>query len=67
MNHLIRDVDPEVWRRVKARASLEGITMKEAINRLLEEYARGLGSHAPASARPSASDSPVTMKGSAAL
>jgi predicted DNA binding CopG/RHH family protein len=34
-------VEEEVWRRVKAKAALEGMTIKEAIERLLRGWVDG--------------------------
>ena len=31
-------VDEEIWKRVKAKAALEGITLREAIERLLKGW-----------------------------
>ncbi len=34
-------VEEEIWKRAKAKAALEGITMKEAIERLLQGWTDG--------------------------
>ena len=34
-------VDEEIWRRVKAKAALEGITLREAVEKLLEDWING--------------------------
>ncbi len=37
---LIRDVDPDLWARVKAAAALNHETVTAAIHRFLEDYAK---------------------------
>jgi hypothetical protein len=39
--YIIRDINPAVWREVKARAALEGLTIRAVLLRLLAEYATG--------------------------
>ncbi len=34
-------VEEEIWRRAKAKAALEGITMREAVERLLKGWIDG--------------------------
>jgi predicted HicB family RNase H-like nuclease len=34
-------VDEEIWRRAKSQAALEGITLREAIERLLQAWVDG--------------------------
>jgi hypothetical protein len=38
----IRNVPDDLWRAVKARASLEGITISEAVQRALRGYLAGV-------------------------
>ena len=35
---ILRDIDPELWRRVKSKAALEGITIKHVILKLLAKW-----------------------------
>lgn len=37
---LLRDVDPTLWRKVKARAARDGISLKAALHALLTYYAK---------------------------
>ena len=37
-----RDVPEDLHRRAKARAAMEGVTLKQLILRLLEEYLEGV-------------------------
>jgi hypothetical protein len=41
MDYILRDVPDEIWRKVKARAALEGMTIRGVIVALLKEYAAG--------------------------
>ena len=34
-------VEEQIWRQAKARAALDGVTMREAIERLLIAWAKG--------------------------
>jgi hypothetical protein len=43
---LIRDVDPELWARVKSAAALNHETVTAAIHRFLQEYAKKGDRHA---------------------
>lgn len=36
--YILRNMDPTVWRLVKSKAALEGITVREAIARLLKQW-----------------------------
>ena len=38
----LREVPEDLHRRAKARAAMEGVTLKQLILRLLEEYLEGL-------------------------
>ncbi len=38
----LREVPEDLHRRVKARAAMEGVTLKQLILRLLEEYLDGV-------------------------
>ena len=35
---ILRDIDPELWRKVKSKAALEGITVKTVILKLLAKW-----------------------------
>jgi hypothetical protein len=37
--YLVRDIDPMLWRSVKASAAKEGLTIRAVILRFLTEYA----------------------------
>ena len=37
--YTLRDIDPDLWRRVKIRAAYEGKTIREALVDLLKVYA----------------------------
>lgn len=37
--YVLRDIDPQLWARVKARADEEQRTLKAAMTRLLQAYA----------------------------
>ena len=39
--YMLRGVDPLVWRKSKARAALEGLTLREVVTDLLTTYASG--------------------------
>jgi plasmid stability protein len=36
--YILRKVDDELWRQVKAKAALEGVSVKAAIERLLRAW-----------------------------
>ena len=38
MEYLLRDIDPELWRQVKAKAALDGITVKALLLSLLKGW-----------------------------
>ena len=38
-SYLLRDIDPELWRRVKSRAALDGLSLKDIITKMLRAYA----------------------------
>jgi len=38
----LRDVPDDLHRKAKARAAMEGITLKQLVLRLLEEYLEGV-------------------------
>lgn len=40
---ILRDIDPDFWRKVKAKAALEGVTVKAAILALLEAWVTRAG------------------------
>lgn len=37
-SYILRNIDPELWRRVKSKAALEGISVKALIERLLRTW-----------------------------
>jgi predicted DNA binding CopG/RHH family protein len=37
-SYILRNIDPELWRRVKSKAALEGITIKALIEELLQTW-----------------------------
>jgi hypothetical protein len=39
VTYLLRDVPIALWRKVKAKAALEGSTVRDVILRLLRDYA----------------------------
>ena len=39
--YFLREVPSDLWRKVKAKAALEGVTVREVIIRLLREYVNG--------------------------
>lgn len=41
MNYLLRDVDVDLWRRVKAKAAMRGESIRDVIVRLLTKFADG--------------------------
>lgn len=43
----VRNIPDELWRAVKAKAALEGITVSEAVQRALKQYLGGIGSSPP--------------------
>jgi hypothetical protein len=40
VTYLLRDIPPDLWRQVKAKAAIEGVTVRAVILRMLEAYAR---------------------------
>ncbi len=38
-SYILRDIDAELWRKVKAKAATEGISVKAAIESLLKGWA----------------------------
>ncbi len=40
MNYYLKDIDPELWRKVKSRAAAEGKSIKGVIIELLKEWLR---------------------------
>lgn len=41
MSYLLRDVDPDWWRLVKAKAARDGLSIREVILSLLRAWLRG--------------------------
>lgn len=39
--YILRDIPADLWRQVKAKAALEGASMREVVLRLLREYVKG--------------------------
>jgi hypothetical protein len=40
MNYYLKDIDPELWRKVKSRAAAEGKSIKGVIVELLKKWLR---------------------------
>lgn len=40
-NYILRDIDPGLWARLKARAVADGMSLKAVFLALLERYASG--------------------------
>jgi hypothetical protein len=38
--YLLRDIDDELWRKVKSKAAAEGMTVKDVILKLLAEWVK---------------------------
>jgi hypothetical protein len=38
--YILRDIDPDLWRRVKMKAASEGVTAKDVILRLLGDWVK---------------------------
>jgi plasmid stability protein len=41
VTYLIRDIDPDLWTRVKVRAAREGESIRSVLIRLLRAYVAG--------------------------
>jgi hypothetical protein len=41
VTYLLRNIPPDIWRAVKSKAALEGVTVREVILRALRNYAQG--------------------------
>lgn len=39
MNYLLRDIDRDLWRKVKAKAAMRGESIRDVIVRLLTKFA----------------------------
>jgi hypothetical protein len=37
-SYILREIDPDLWRRVKSKAALEGVSIKGLIERLLRAW-----------------------------
>lgn len=37
-SYILREIDPELWRKVKAKAAGEGVTLKALIERLIATW-----------------------------
>ena len=37
-SYILRGIDPELWKQVKGKAALEGVTLKALIERLFSEW-----------------------------
>ncbi len=37
-SYILRQIDEQLWRRVKSKAALEGVTLKALIERLLRDW-----------------------------
>ena len=40
-SYILRNIDPSLWARVKARSAAEGVPLRAIILKLLEFYAQG--------------------------
>lgn len=40
-SYILRNIDPELWRQVKAKAALEGVSLRALIERLLQNWLKG--------------------------
>jgi hypothetical protein len=40
ITYLLRQIDPLIWRQLKSKAALEGITMHELVTRILTDAAK---------------------------
>ena len=40
-DYLLRDIPDDVWRKAKARAALEGTSLRDALLTLLTKYGKG--------------------------
>lgn len=38
--YILRDIDPDLWRKVKSKAAAQGQTAKDVILKLLAEWAK---------------------------
>ena len=47
MNYLIRDIDPETWRRFKAIATLRGVPLRTLLLQFVSDYARDAANGLP--------------------
>lgn len=54
-SYILRNIDPDLWARVKARSETEGIPLRAVILKLLESYAAGKVGLVGARTRPSQS------------
>ena len=52
--YILRDIDPKLWKRVKIKATQEGVTIKSVIIRALYIYVLAPRKSAPAEAAPDA-------------
>ena len=37
-SYILRGIDPDLWRRVKGKAAIEGVTLKALIERLFRDW-----------------------------
>lgn len=37
-SYILRNIDPDLWRQVKSKAALDGVTVKALIERLLRDW-----------------------------
>lgn len=38
--YILRDIDPDLWRKVKSKAAAQGLTAKDVILKLLAEWVK---------------------------
>ena len=40
-SYIVRGIDPDLWRQIKGKAAIEGVTVKALIERLLAAWLKG--------------------------
>ena len=40
MSYLLRNIDPQLWRTVKAKAAMQGESIRDVITRALQAYVK---------------------------
>lgn len=39
-SYILRDIDPDLWKRVKAKAALSEVTLKKLVEQLLMDWVK---------------------------